>query len=222
MESQKDIQKDVKDKRLEKLVTAIFMVTGLMDKDEPLRNQLRSISLKLVSGSEASFGSGSLASLVSQLLSLINISTSIGLVSDMNGNILNKELSKLNESLPTLQSLNFEEVFSKTLDKRHALLGSNSNVVYKPNLSLSRSRTSVQPGSKASFEPGSLASSESKIHRRENILKLIRDKKEVTIKDISSNISDCSEKTIQRELIALLRDKVIQKTGEKRWSKYFI
>ena len=63
---------------------------------------------------------------------------------------------------------------------------------------------------------------ESKSDRRENILKLIKDKKEVTIKDISSSISGCSEKTIQRELISLLKDKIIQKTGEKRWSRYFI
>jgi predicted HTH transcriptional regulator len=67
-----------------------------------------------------------------------------------------------------------------------------------------------------------LAPKESKNDRRENILKLIKEKKEVTIKDISGSISDCSEKTIQRELISLLKDKVIQKTGEKRWSRYFM
>jgi hypothetical protein len=35
-------------------------------------------------------------------------------------------------------------------------------------------------------------------------------------------IKDCSEKTIQRELIVLVSEKVVKKEGERRWSVYSI
>lgn len=58
------------------------------------------------------------------------------------------------------------------------------------------------------------------IDRRTNVLNVIRDKGEATIKDMVEVISDCSEKTIQRELITLINDNVIVREGERRWSKY--
>ncbi|KKU80821.1 MAG: hypothetical protein UY07_C0032G0005 [Parcubacteria group bacterium GW2011_GWA1_47_8] len=56
--------------------------------------------------------------------------------------------------------------------------------------------------------------------RRTKILKLIKDNREVTIKDISSHFSELSEKTIQRELVALVEGGVLKKEGERRWSRY--
>lgn len=58
------------------------------------------------------------------------------------------------------------------------------------------------------------------LDRRERILGIIRDKGQVTIKDVSSIITDCSEKTIQRELMSLISERLITKEGERRWSKY--
>ena len=57
-------------------------------------------------------------------------------------------------------------------------------------------------------------------NRQNIILGLLRKKKELTIKDIALVIKDCSEKTIQRELISFIEAGVIKKTGERRWSKY--
>ncbi|PIR38806.1 MAG: hypothetical protein COV34_00605 [Candidatus Zambryskibacteria bacterium CG10_big_fil_rev_8_21_14_0_10_42_12] len=59
-----------------------------------------------------------------------------------------------------------------------------------------------------------------KKNRRDFILSVISQKGEVTIKDISSVFKGCSEKTIQRELIALVNDGVVSKEGERRWSRY--
>jgi hypothetical protein len=44
----------------------------------------------------------------------------------------------------------------------------------------------------------------------------------VSIKDIAVNVLGCSEKTIQRELNALVDDNIIKRIGEKRWSKYIL
>jgi hypothetical protein len=56
--------------------------------------------------------------------------------------------------------------------------------------------------------------------RRTRVLNVLRDKGEATIKDIVEVVTDCSEKTIQRELISLIKDNVIVREGERRWSKY--
>lgn len=58
------------------------------------------------------------------------------------------------------------------------------------------------------------------LSRRERVLNVLRDKGESTIKDIVEVVKDCSEKTIQRELMSLIKDNVIARHGERRWSKY--
>lgn len=56
--------------------------------------------------------------------------------------------------------------------------------------------------------------------RRSRILKLVKDNREVTIKDIATHFADLSEKTIQRELVSLVESGVLKKFGERRWSRY--
>ena len=56
--------------------------------------------------------------------------------------------------------------------------------------------------------------------RSETILKILKKKDNLTVKDIAQVISDCSEKTIQRELLALVEKSVLKKVGERRWSRY--
>lgn len=58
--------------------------------------------------------------------------------------------------------------------------------------------------------------------RRDQILALFVKGVDVSIKDIAARIKGCSEKTIQRELNALLYDNVIERIGEKRWSRYIL
>jgi predicted HTH transcriptional regulator len=56
--------------------------------------------------------------------------------------------------------------------------------------------------------------------RRDRILSIIKDKGEATIKDVSVLVTDFSEKTIQRELMSLIKEGVLIKEGERRWSRY--
>lgn len=58
--------------------------------------------------------------------------------------------------------------------------------------------------------------------RRERIKTILEAKGEATIKDISEIITDISEKTIQRELNAMIEDSVVKRQGERRWSRYSI
>lgn len=56
--------------------------------------------------------------------------------------------------------------------------------------------------------------------RQVAIINTIKEKGELSIKDLTDVIQGCSEKTIQRELISLVTDGILYKTGERRWSRY--
>jgi predicted HTH transcriptional regulator len=70
--------------------------------------------------------------------------------------------------------------------------------------------------------PASPSESPDQSNRRARILTIIEAKGEVSIKDITDIISDVSEKTIQRELNAMIEDNQIKRIGERRWSKYVL
>lgn len=65
-------------------------------------------------------------------------------------------------------------------------------------------------------------SNRSNIDRANQIIEIIKRKGNVMIKDISLEIIDCSEKTIQRELQKLVQKGTLKKEGERRWSTYSI
>lgn len=63
---------------------------------------------------------------------------------------------------------------------------------------------------------------DSRDDRRKIILALLKQKPAVTVGDIAKSISGVSEKTIQRELLAMVMENILLKRGERRWSTYSI
>ena len=69
-----------------------------------------------------------------------------------------------------------------------------------------------------------------KKQRRDDIINIIKNiGGNATIKDIKNKINIgvqgslvCSEKTLQRELVSMTKDGVLDKEGSKRWTHYFI
>jgi hypothetical protein len=66
-----------------------------------------------------------------------------------------------------------------------------------------------------------------KKQRRDEIINTIQKKGgNATITDIKNeahgSLASCGEKTLQRELLSMTKDGVLNKTGEKRWSRYFL
>lgn len=61
---------------------------------------------------------------------------------------------------------------------------------------------------------------EAKEERKENILKILKQKRDASINDISTLFKDISTKTIQRDLSELIDEGLIIKEGSRRWSKY--
>jgi hypothetical protein len=56
--------------------------------------------------------------------------------------------------------------------------------------------------------------------RKLQILSLLQKKDRITVKDVAEVITDCSEKTLQRELLHMVETGVLKKEGERRWSTY--
>ena len=56
--------------------------------------------------------------------------------------------------------------------------------------------------------------------RKEKIIRLVRGKGSVSIKDIASAITDCSQKTIQTRACSLVAEGILVKSGDRRWSVY--
>jgi predicted HTH transcriptional regulator len=61
---------------------------------------------------------------------------------------------------------------------------------------------------------------ETRSSRREVILGVISHKDNCSIKDIAGKLSSVSEKTIQRELSAMVEEGILIKEGDRRWSTY--
>ncbi len=65
-------------------------------------------------------------------------------------------------------------------------------------------------------------SEETRNSRREIITGVIATKQNCSIKDISAKLQNVSEKTIQRELSAMVEEGILIKEGDRRWSTYRI
>ncbi len=240
---------DFASKKTEKLVTALYLVSDCMETDDALKTKLRLLGVELLSDmyklstlspiEKHSYISVSLTHIY-EVLSFIEIAYTIGFISEMNTAILKKEFAILADDLKSQQAEN--KHFTFTLDQKMfelPELGSGEGVDYKGEQSIKD--MSAHAGKRTSFNTMSFTNNRSPLQslqtkrtnisvsslaerqdRANKIIGLIKDKKEVSIKDISFAFTDCSEKTIQRELNSLVSKGQLKKTGAKRWSRYSV
>ncbi len=228
-------------KKTEKISTALFMVTNLLPENEPLRLRLREQSLCLLSKKVLLCHSSSLhkeraieecSVLLVEVTSLLQIAHYSGFVSLMNFSIINKELQNLNELFRTKEvmkrsedSFLFSSDFFGASVSREGNVGSVPLVV--PVIQKETQKTEVTPfvykgQNQVKNIKDKKPSGASKSDRQITILALFHKRKDdfFSIKDIAESVKDCSEKTIQRELLELVAKGVLKKEGERRWSKY--
>lgn len=278
--------------KTERLVTALYLVTDLVDKEEPIKNKARSVAIDLLQmvTKVASSETGNLARDYSlsvnsarEIMSLIHVATHAGLVSHMNGKLLSDGFASLSRALsewkPEVSAvLNKEELSSEKTERVTTLArlsptfvsykskreyeneseyleeervgGVPASQVHKESRAVPVSTVAVAAPTKEnqtqSFVTANLKQDipeerekfvvqakpvkdanvgvfkARKLSRRDQIVALLTRGVDVSIKDISSKIKGCSEKTIQRELNALVFDHVIERIGEKRWSRYVL
>jgi len=216
-------------KKTEKITSALHLVSGLLKDNEPLKWELRDKGIDLLTSSFTASSSvpgdknafiQSIFTAALETLSLLNVAKVSNLVSDMNHKLLVKEIDNIVAMLKDKLAQNAEnagyvlsESFFRTSDmfasgfKNMKLQGMNNT-----DSNITRNRGFIDKGHTDIHKR--------KLQRHEAILNLLKGQSNLTIKDFSRVIKDCSEKTIQRELLELVDKGLIKKEGEKRWSKY--
>ena len=199
---------DTFDKKPEKLASAIYLISGFFNDQEPLKWKLRTLASEFiafaVSLKERQIATIEIKDIVLKITGFISVAKNAGLISIENHNLMQEELTKYIETLdyPVNISdfLNIESQKSemKKLEERPV--------------------RSIMIKDKPLKEFGAV--SVKKNSRQNIIISILKRKKEIMIKDISPLINGCSEKTIQRELSAMVQTGLLKRVGEKRWSRY--
>ncbi|MEK7148329.1 MAG: hypothetical protein AAB770_00225 [Patescibacteria group bacterium] len=179
-----------------------------------------------------------------ETLSLLELAFVAGLVSEMNFTILKREYASLRDAVEvkrvsreshsdSILGVNFfapqfragsstEPSATNTFSKGHSI-GQTPNTMSDSSSRSDLKKLAPKVGPLfASTHRNRATTDIAKESRRSNILKLIKDNREVTIKDIASRFPELSEKTIQRELVIMSDTGVLKKSGERRWSRYTI
>jgi hypothetical protein len=197
--------------RAKKIVTALFMITNLIEKDSGLSTILRQKSLNHFQYFLDYLKDKDINSLkksqhcLYETLSFIDILYSTSSISEMNYKIISGELRdfqnkmenfiKENESQKhILSDVFFKEKGVHVLEKKHQINTYNNerNVIKKSEKEL----------------------------RHENILKILKEKEKVSINEICILFDSYSAKTVQRDLKELVGKKKVVKRGDRRWATY--
>jgi hypothetical protein len=218
-----------------RLAAAVFMISNIIDQNDELKTRIKNLSLSLVSMSVNLKDVNSLDSKKSvvdleksslELMSMLDIACVSNLISKMNSSILKEEfqsfileLGKFAEKFEISRNVSVKGLFGESsalgIDNGLGKINIMNNVI-TDNLCRDEQKNSAGNGVKNGN------GHKRKDLRKNTILDFIKGHNDVSIKDIAANITGCSEKTIQRELISLIEERKIKKIGERRWSKYFI
>lgn len=214
--------------QVEAVSKAIYLITDLFEKDEPLKMSLRRSAVGCIenSGMKESF---------LKLISLVKLSKDLSLISDMNADIILNVLNHKVDDLDKKDELGKTDIKLDDIiediyyDKSSDTVNNNGEVKEvavpvpttatheKKGLSANTSITihnntqTIKTINNISMDIGS---------RRKRILEIVKTRGAVTINEFMDSIKGCSSKTIQRELTSLVLSGTLKKTGERRWSKY--
>lgn len=225
-----------------KISKAVYLITDIIKDIEPVKWSLRETAIGLAvlkDNQDIKKTAQTIGSKVANIKTLVMLANFSRNISDMNTEVLVKECDDLLVSISEIDTFsgeylalekNFFEVelgqtpspFLSTLTQEK---NNDEPSFYKGHIKDKESTVSFM---QTSNERGNPITSSKVLNLKDTlkpdrtiqIIDIIRNKGEVTIKDISSLIKDCSEKTIQRELIGLLTLGQIKKTGDRRWSRY--
>ncbi len=207
-------------KKTEKLTTALHLITDVIDKEEPVCRLLRNSGLSVLSdiillGTQSDKSTTDrIKSNIVRTVSLLGVSYRSGFISEANHTLLESEYIDLGIFIDT-----HRDTFVGG-----ASVGVSSELLHVPLPAKRKSARSFSQGqSKGQISPVIKRSNGIKhSERREIIIGLFDTKDKITVKDIATEITNCSEKTLQRELLSLVEDGVLKKEGERRWSVYFL
>lgn len=217
---EKDIRRVFIYKKAERLAKAIHLITPAFVESASLRNRIDAIAVGLVDAAILPSGAarGALSRELLTLSSVLSIARTGGLLSPMNVELITREAHLLLNEVAAYEeprlllddSPTLSDIAKKTSSKESAR-------------SPQKRPTAPVQGTTDKGHLKDITLSDKPIKdRHEAILSVIRNKGRASIKDISTVIRNVSEKTVQRELLALIAAGTVLKQGERRWSTYSV
>lgn len=219
--------------KIEKLTAALHLVTGFLNNTDPIKYKLRDQSLiTLQAGLNFKYGNNiyktagidDLKRAIDTLTSFIAVALTDSSVSQMNLTILQKEYRDLYNYLDRYQ-VNQESLVGKIEAPRSnpVLLNTNNQYSLKSNPSYNHNSAlnteiKTQHLSHKTAQP-SLQNPVNK-ERRDLILGYVTAHSWSAINEIAKIVPGVSDKTVQRELAALVNEGILLKKGDRRWSRY--
>jgi len=236
---EKDIRRVYLYKKSERLAKAIHLIAPAFANSAPLKDRLDRIAVGLVDAAILPPLSSreALSRELLALSSILSIARTGGMLSPMNADLIVREAHQLLEELAGYEEprLTLDDVPSLAMlaksssalnDGREAArLRSLARVTYDPALDGREEGVSDKGQNKGHVsdirKTGISQEGNGRVSgRRESILEVLRSKGPSYIKDISTVIRDVSEKTIQRELSALVSEGAVVRKGDRRWTTY--
>jgi len=156
------------------------------------------------------------------LLSAVRFVSTVGGIGKENALLLIEEYEQLAQKIGNSSR---PSPFVSSDDFSLPPLPEHKNLTSSParlnGFSVSGSSVSLKDKSKGrTISKGQKLDSKEKQGRMSQILDVIRKQKGASVKDISAVVKNYSEKTIQRELALLIKQGLVRKEGERRWSIY--
>lgn len=215
---EKDIRRVFIYKKAERLAKAVHLIGPAFIESASLRNRMDEIAIALVDAAIAP-PSAARARLSRELLalsSMLSIARTGGLLSNMNAEIIAHEAHILLQEVAAYEEprLLIDDVSTLSSIAKKVQTQNEVKELKPTRTPARRSHANVGKEHIKDTTDGSIKD------RRESILSVIQNKGVASIKDISTLIRGVSEKTIQRELIALIGEGRVLKRGERRWSTY--
>ncbi|MEK7114138.1 MAG: hypothetical protein AAB850_01145 [Patescibacteria group bacterium] len=207
---EKDIRRVFIYKKAERLAKAIHLITPAFAESASLRSRIDAIAIGLVDAALAPLVASrtALSRELLALSSMLSIARTGGLLSSMNTNLITREAHMLLQEVATYEEPRLFLDDAPTLSKISKLQSSSQ----KEPKQISKGPRQVNKGH--------IKDTNVVKDRQDAIVSVIRNKKKANIKDISTLIRGVSEKTIQRELLALIMAGIVLKQGERRWTTY--
>jgi hypothetical protein len=183
----------------QKLIAAIYLATGHLSDNDPLKQELRLRSMELLKPVEHKEA-------VKAIDTLLGAAVITKTISEKNASIISFEMHRFSNQSGSDTEETITELFVQPIAQK----------TFRPLTQTTYKSVQAPP----------VKDSESKLinneknNRHDAILSFINTRKSAAIKDIAALFPELSEKTIQRELGTLVSSGKITKRGSKRWSIY--
>ena len=218
-------------RRAERLIAAVFLMTNHIPVDETLRIESRKVATSILPKalasrdelrSNASTALSEFRVAIRHLMSLVRLMVFAGFVSSQNAEVVVGAADELGAFVLTAGRSTLSEsfVFSREelTDVPDIYKGQRD---IKDRVAIKDSNILRDSGAVSFTGPATAGGSPTAARSRSSgIVGILRTGGELNIRDIAANLPEYGEKTIQRELNALIQQGIVKRTGLKRWSRY--